>query len=107
MPEAENWKAHRTCATAEFFAAWTLRYEKLVYFMSPRPYVSKGNFHCRADNRTLEEGLCQQEMPKEWIPDFPGVEDLRDAGMRESRIRYLTYDAVSPDVFDIHTVGLS
>jgi hypothetical protein len=93
MPQAENWKAHRTCLTADFFAAWTLRYEKLVYFMSLRPYMSKGNFHCRADNRTLEEGLLQQEMPKEWIPDLSDPEN--PAGTTETRIRYLTYNVVS------------
>ena len=69
--------------------------------------MSKGSFHCRADNRTLEEGLLQQNMPKEWIPDLSDPENLRDAGMRETRIRYLTYDAVSPDDFDIHMVRLS
>jgi hypothetical protein len=91
----EQWKGHRTCPTTEFFAAWTLRYEKLVWFMSPRPYMSGGESHTRADNRPQEEELCQQEMPKEWIPDLSEAQEIKDPGSRESRIRGLKYDAVS------------
>lgn len=87
-PLIEQWRAHRTCPTADFFAAWTLRYEKLVWFVSPCPYYpGAGQLHCRADNRPHEEELCQQDLPTQWIPDMTEV--------KEWNVRYVEYSAVS------------
>jgi hypothetical protein len=63
--------------------------------MSPRPYMSCGESHTRADNWPQEEELCQQEMPKEWIPDFSDAQEIKDPINREFKIRGLQYDAVS------------
>jgi ribose 5-phosphate isomerase len=103
QPETEQWKGHRTVPTFEFFAAWTLRYEKLVWFMCPRSMMSAGQSHTRADNRPQEEELCQQDMPIEWIPDYcDAVKEIEELENREWRMRYLKNDAVS--VFDIPSV---
>jgi hypothetical protein len=64
--------------------------------------MSSGESHTRADNRPQEEELCQQEMPKEWIPDFSDAEEIKDPINRESKIRGLKYDAVSFGVFDVY-----
>jgi hypothetical protein len=95
LPEIDKWRAHRTCPTTEFFADWTLRYEKLVWFMSPRDYLAAGTLHTRADNRPQEEELCQQDMPKEWIPDLSDAEEIKDPVDRMFRIFGLKYSAVS------------
>lgn len=94
QPEIEQWRAHRTLPTTEFFAAWTLRYRKLVWFMSLRPYLAAGEFHSRAQSRQQEEGLCHQE-PTQWIPVLSEVEEIEDEDAREWKMLYTKYPAVS------------
>jgi hypothetical protein len=101
LPETEKWRAHRTCPTTEFFADWTLRYEKLVWFMSPRDYLAAGTLHCRADNRQEEEELCHKDLTQ-WIPDLSEAEKIEDDVDRQIKIRRLKYPAVSVgDIYDV------
>ncbi|KAG9571222.1 hypothetical protein KCU71_g505, partial [Aureobasidium melanogenum] len=83
LPEIEQWKAHRTLPTTQFFAGWTLRYEKLV---------------CRADTQWQEDSLCRQRLV-EWIPDPAEAEAIEDDVDRQSRILKLKYPA---DIYDAY-----
>lgn len=94
LPEIEQWRAHRTLPTTEFFAGWTLRYEKLVWFMSPRPYLAAGEFQSRADQRQEEEELCHQALNK-WTPDLSDIERIKDESDRQWKILHIKYPAVS------------
>jgi hypothetical protein len=67
--------------------------------------MSCGESHTRADNRPQEEELCQQEMSKEWIPDFSDAEETKDPVNRMLKIVRLQYDAVSFGVFDVYRDG--
>lgn len=93
LPEIEQWRAHLTLPTTQFFAGWTLRYEKLVWFVSPCSYMSTGKFHSRADNQRQEENLCRQQLV-EWVPDLAEAEAIEDDVDRQSRILKLKYPAV-------------
>lgn len=93
QPEIEQWRAHHTLPTTEFFAGWNLRYEKLVWFMSPRPYLAAGEFHSRVDHWQQEE-LCHQEL-NEWIPDLSEAEKIEDDVSRELKTLRLKYITVS------------
>ncbi|KAH0336378.1 hypothetical protein KCU81_g8593, partial [Aureobasidium melanogenum] len=87
LPETEQWRAHRTLPTTEFFAGWTLRYERLVWFMSPRPYLAAGTFHSRVDYWQQEEELCHQELTK-WSPDLSEAERIEDDDVYNTYLRY-------------------
>jgi hypothetical protein len=101
LPETERWRAHRTCPITEFFADWTLRYEKLVWFMSPRDYLAAGTLHCRADNRQEEEELCHKDLTQ-WISDLSEAEKIEDDVDRQIKILRLKYPAVSVgDIYDV------
>lgn len=106
LPEIEQWRAHHTLPTTDFFAGWTLRYEKLVWFMSPRPYLAAGEFHSRVHHWQQEEELCQQELT-EWISDFSDAEAIEDESDRNWKIMNLKYPAVSSGVWstDFGTSG--
>ncbi|KAG9856731.1 hypothetical protein KCU98_g681, partial [Aureobasidium melanogenum] len=92
MPEMEQWRAPHTLPTTDFFAGWTLRYEKLVWFMSPRPCLAAGEFHSRVHHWQQEEELCQQELT-ESIPDFSDAEAIVDESDRNWKIMNLKYPA--------------
>lgn len=93
QPEIEQWRAHRTLPTTEFFAAWTLRYEKLVWFMSPRSYLAAGEFHFRAQSRQQEEEVSHQELT-EWIPDASEAVEIEDEDAREWKLLNIKYPTV-------------
>lgn len=78
LPESDKWRAHRTLPTADFFAAWTLRYQKLVWYLSPRTSSrSTGTFSSRAEQLFEEDELCQQPLT-EWHPDLSSMKKIED-----------------------------
>jgi hypothetical protein len=95
LPESEQWTTHRTQPTAGFFADWSLRYEKLVWMLTPTYKHNWGSFLSLVDNRPQEAELCQREM-KTWHPDLSQVEtDGGDESSKEWRILGLMHTAVS------------
>ncbi|KAH0290499.1 hypothetical protein M436DRAFT_62646 [Aureobasidium namibiae CBS 147.97] len=81
-PAIDEWRAHRTLPTTEFFAAWTQRYEKLVWFISPCPnYPGGGSFQTRANSWDEQEEILHQELTKR-IPDCSEAEGIEDPNDR-------------------------
>ncbi|KAI8959163.1 hypothetical protein F5Y11DRAFT_362083 [Daldinia sp. FL1419] len=68
LSEADKWKAHRTSPIAEFFDAWTRRYEKLVWMLTPNPIgqPTTGRFYSRAETSAEEDRLLQEDQLKLW-----------------------------------------
>jgi hypothetical protein len=95
LPESEQWTTHRTQPTVGFFADWSLRYEKLVWMLTPTYKHNWGSLLSLVDNRPQEAELCQREM-KTWHPDLSQVEtDGGDKSSKEWRILGLMHTAVS------------
>jgi hypothetical protein len=95
LPESEQWTTHRTQPTAGFFADWSLRYEKLVWMLTPTYKHNWGSFLSLVDNRPQEAEFCQREM-RTWHPDLSQVEtDGGDESSKEWRILGLMHTAVS------------
>jgi len=97
-PAIDEWRAHRTLPTTEFFAGWTQRYEKLIWFISPCPNLpGGGSCQTRANNWDEEEELLHQELT-EWIPDLSEAEEIEDPIDRELEILRIKYPAASDKV---------
>jgi hypothetical protein len=82
-------------ANRRVFADWSLRYEKLVWMLTPTYKHNWGSFLSLGDNRPQEAEFCQREM-KTWHPDLSQVEtDGGDESSKEWRILGLMHTAVS------------
>ncbi|KAI0016286.1 hypothetical protein F4780DRAFT_783341 [Xylariomycetidae sp. FL0641] len=80
LPEEDRWRAHVTTPVVDFFTAWTHRYRRLVWMLTPNPVgqPTTGRFYNRADSRAEEEELARSEQPL--LPWHPRDDDIDGLG---------------------------